>query len=152
MDDAAINERQWKQRRSAYYLALGVLFCAVAFYFGPNRMMFGKWTWITPADFTERAQRDGVPLIRAIKRYERDTGHRPTEIEQLVPKYLPDKIPGVVILGMDTDFSILTMYNHRITYDFDPKREGFYVNGVYTRGRIPLPPVQIESPPTTHPE
>ena len=152
MATGELTERQWKQRRIAYYVVLAVLFCAVAFYLGPNRMLFGKWTWITPADFVKRAQRDGVPLVRAMKLYERDTGHLPNEIEQLIPNYLPEKIPGVVNLGTDAEFSILTMYNHRITYDFNPKREGFYVNGVYTRGRIPLPPVQIDSAPTTHPE
>jgi len=43
-------KRSWKRRRVAFYLVLAVYFAAIAFYFGPNHLLFGKLTWITPAD------------------------------------------------------------------------------------------------------
>ena len=150
MEAQPTTDRQWKWRRIAYYFALFVWFCPIAFYFVPNRMMFGKWTWLTPADFADRTQRDCVPVVRAMKEYARDQGKLPDRIETLVPKYLPEKHPAATV--WDGTFECWAMYNHRITYDFDPKNEGFYVSGAYTSGKIPLPPVQIEPAPTTHPE
>src|SRR5947209_4349819 len=80
---------QWRQRRRAFFAVRCVLFAAIAFWFGPNLIMFGKLTWLSPADFVPAVQRDCVPVVRAMKAYERDHGHRPEELEELVPSYLP---------------------------------------------------------------
>ena len=61
-DDA--DARRWRRWRACYYAGLAALFAVFAFYVGPNYMMFGKPTWLTPADFVPEVQRDCVPVVR----------------------------------------------------------------------------------------
>src|SRR5689334_10619647 len=81
---------RWRACRLVYRAGLGGLFVAVAFYFGPNCIMFRKLTWITPADF--RGEADAfVPVVRAVKAYRRDHGQLPDhELAELQP--LPVKV------------------------------------------------------------
>ena len=144
-DDAI--ERAWRRRRVAWYVALGALFAAIAFYFGPNVIMFGKLAWLSPADFVPAARRC-EPVVRAMKAYERDHGRRPDRAEDLVPAYLPEGGDARARVEKG-EFSGWTMFNHSIEYRFDAGGdEGWYVRGAYTNGRIPYPPVTI-GPATT---
>lgn len=118
---------QWRLRRGGYYAGLVLVFASVALYFGPNRILFGKWTWIAPRDFAPTVERRCVEVVRAMKAYERDHGRRPERMENLVPDYLPAEAPSVTIAG--GKFSCWTQYNHVIVYDFPPAREGWRVEG-----------------------
>ena len=135
-------ERSWRRRRVAYYGVLVLLFAPIAFYFGPNVIMFGKLTWLAPADFVVAVERRCVPVVRAMKEFERDHGRRPNRVEELEPAYLPED-RNVRARVQNGEFECWTMFNHVIEYRFTPGDEGWYVRGVYTNGRIPYPPVTV---------
>jgi len=137
---------RWRRRRGAYYGALVVLFAVVAFYVGPNYILFGKPTWITPADFVPTVQQRCVPMVRAMKEFRRDHGRLPARGDELVPDYYPARksaVQGVESAVDDGQFRYWSMFNHTIRYDFNPASEGWLVSGPYTSGRIPAPPVAI---------
>ncbi len=143
-------------------MGLAVLFTAIAFYVGPNVILFGKLTGLTPADFAVSVERVDVPIVRAMKQYERDHGRRPDRAEALAPKYLPEDVAErwryAVTRG---EFRAVALHNHRVFYRFRARPdaggdstqpyedllyarypdEGWYVTGPFAEGRIPLPPV-----------
>jgi hypothetical protein len=133
---------RWRYRRILFRISLFVLLSPFTFYFVPNLIKFGKLTHLTPADFIPTVQQFGVPAVRAIKEYQRDTGKFPDEIQDLVPKYLPSGLSrgGDIENGQ---FIMWGEFEHAITYDFTPGIEGWTVTGAFTKGRIPLPPVTI---------
>jgi hypothetical protein len=134
---------RWRLRRIAFRAAVILLLTPITFYFGPNMILFGKLTWLTPADFVLTVQRDCVPTVRAMKEYQRDFGHLPEKMEDLVPKYLR-AFPDGNQLVTNGSFAQFEGPGHQmITYEFGPGREGWSVLGGYTRGPIPLPPVTI---------
>jgi hypothetical protein len=124
-----------------------MLFLAIAFYFGPNVILFKKLTWITPADFVVTVEGRCVPVVSAMKAYRRDHGHLPERLEDIVPGYLAST--GGSLIVYKGQFTCWTKYNHLIEYDFSPATEGWKVHGPYTHGRIPAPPAPMG--PTTSP-
>lgn len=148
MDD---RERvRWRWRRWMYRAGLAVWFSALAFYFGPHLIMFGKLTGLTPADFVAEIQKFGVPEVTAIKEYQRDHGHLPDDLSELEPDSLPKKrafyFHSVV---RDGQYEYYGTYHQRITYNLDGSDEHWEVNGSLAHGRLPLPPVVIS--PTSRP-
>jgi hypothetical protein len=141
--------RRWRRLRVAYLAGLIALFAAIAFYFGPNYFLFHKLTWMTPADFAPTVQRNCVPVVRAMKEFRRDNGRLPALADELVPQYLPVLNGQARVSVSDGEFRWSSEYKHRVRYDFNPATEGWIVEGVFTSGRIPLPPVTIS--PTTQP-
>lgn len=149
--------RRWRRRRMVYYAGLGAFFAAVALYVGPNLMLFGKPTWITPADFVPVVEEQCVPIVRAMKEYQRDHGRLPERGEDLFPDYHTPDDPSRQVVKASVwkgQFNYWSAYNHTITYDFDPPSEGWSVSGAYTQGRIPVPPVKIHGTrsPATRPD
>lgn len=142
----------WKRARLAYGATLFIFFCAIAFYFGPNYMLFGKLTWITPDDFAETAQTKVAPIVRATKQYAADHGELPSTdkllSEQLVPTYLPAPSSGnisLTILRENGTIEYWTRWNHTIEYDLTPGHEGWSVRGVFASGPIALPLVSLDA-------
>jgi hypothetical protein len=142
---------RWRLWRWCYYAGLGALFAGVGFYVGPNYIMFGKLTWLSPADFVPTVQRECLPVVQAMKAYQRDHGRLPDRPEELVPDYLPAVDPMASV--WNGKFEYWTSFNHRIEYTFGPGDEGWRVEGVFVTGRIPLPPVTAgpSSRAATHP-
>jgi hypothetical protein len=136
----------WRVRRGAYYAALWALGIAIAFYFGPNVILFGKLTRLAPADFIEHVQKYCLPAAVAVKEFQRDHGRLPADLRETVPQYLPE-VNGLVMMDRD-ELWCLAQFNQVITYSFIPGSEGWSVRGPFTRGRIPLPIVEI---PATRP-
>ena len=135
--------RRWRRLRLAYLAGLITLFAGVAFYFGPNYFLFHKLTWITPADFVPTVEGKCVRVVRAMKEFRRDHGRMPARAEELVPQYLPE-LTGYGPASVDGGkFNWWARYNHFIHYDFNPATEGWTVEGAFTSGRIPLPPVVV---------
>jgi len=134
--------RAWRYRRVLFRVGLFVLFAPFTLYFGPNLIKFGKLTYLSPADFVPYVQNSGVPIVRAIKEYQRDTGHFPNQIHDLQPKYL-GSIPGYGADIENGQFVQWGQFEHMITYDFTPGIEGWTVSGPFAKGPIPLPPVTI---------
>lgn len=133
-------QSKWFYRQLAYYLLLALLFSAIAFAWGPNIIQFGKLTQPTPADFKEHVENYCVPVVRAMKEFERDNGRLPNDAHELVPKYLAQ-------VGMNDVFQ--GTYNHRgkwvelIVYDFRLETEGWYWRRREVYRRIPVPPVKL---------
>ncbi len=136
--------RRWRYRRILYCAGLGFWFIAIAFYFGPNVINFGKLTRLSPDDFVGIVQRDCVPTVRAMKEYQRDHGKLPTQNEDLAPRYLPEAPKGFISMERG-HFQCLTMWNHFVIYDFTPGAEGWSVRGPFANGQIRAPLVTPES-------
>ncbi len=135
--------RRWRRWRGLFRVGVVLAMTPVAFYFGPNLINYGKLTSLTPADFVQRVERLDVPTVRAMKEFERDTGHLPDSEDDLVPKYLAS-IPNDqhVSQGYFTDLDFRGV-PHFITYDFTPGAEAWRVDGPDLKGLIPVPPVTI---------
>jgi hypothetical protein len=144
--------RHWWGRRVLYYIAVFILFLIIAFYVGPNEIMFGKvmYPYHSLADYVPEVQKECVPIVRAMKEFERDHGQLPMLVSDLVPQYLSS-----------VDFNAPTMGNmfyyvkgdHLICYDFTPATEGWTVSQGPLVGAIPAPLVGIgpSTRPTTLP-
>jgi hypothetical protein len=134
---------RWRYRRVFFRIGLFVLLVPPTIHWGNNVFMFGKLTNLSPADFVTRVQSLGVPTVRAMKQYERDTGHMPDQMGDLIPKYLPSAPEP---WGQDVQGGRFEMYDHFrdiVTYDFTPGAEGWSVQGPFANGPIPLPPVTL---------
>ena len=129
--------RKWWAGRVVYYTCMGGIFGAIAFYFGPNRILRGKWTALGPEDFVEWVQEDR-PVIVAVKEFQRENGRLPRNGDELVPKYLPTP-PDIRRRG------IVVFYagDHHLIYDLTPGKEGWFVQGPDANGRIPAPAVEL---------
>lgn len=135
-------ERMWRLRRVAYYAALTGALASIAFYFGPNWFIFGKLTRLSPADFVSFVDHDGVPVVRAVKLYHRDTGQYPADVQELPASYLkgrsnfsPVMYPGEIVF--------FGPWHEEIVYDLTPGKEGWSVRGPFANGAIPATPTTI---------
>ena len=138
-----------------YYGVLALIFATVAFYFGPNLILFGKLTRPSPADFIAVTRRPGnIASVKAIMQFEADHGRWPSDERDLVPRYLPDinMLEGRVLPGEYVSF--VRPFGHEITYRFTLGSEGWWVRGPTANGRIPVPPVMIgpHRQPVTRPQ
>ena len=143
----------WLRRRLLYRNLL-VAFCAlIAFYFTPNRVIFGKLTSPSPKDFVDDVNTYFAPVVRAAYAYEHDTGHLPSsDLHELVPKYIPSGTTG--FLERPNQFFFFARFNSYVIYDFSPGQEAWRVQG-YVHGRIPAAPIFrppfVSTQPTTKP-
>ena len=146
--------RRWLAIRRVYRVGLYVLIAPIAVPVFSNLIKFGKPTSLSPADFVQEAQTECVPTVRAIKKYQQDTGKLPDDIQNVVPKYLPsdpvrEELQGTTFI----DWARWPSTSHRIVYDFNPATEGWSVIGPFANGPIPLPMVTLLPPigPTSQP-
>lgn len=139
-------ERAWRRRRLLYYAALCLAALPVIFYFGPNVILFGKLTWISPADFAPIVTTQYAPIVTAIKQYERDHGTLPDRAHWSPPGFQDHRYWGDVYSG---EYRHLSKYNHFVIYNLTGPDQHWSVRGPYTFGRIPLPGITL--PPSTRP-
>ena len=142
-------ERRWLYGRLFYLATLAVLFFLIAFQLGPKRILFGKFTSLTPTDFTPIVQRDCVPVVRAIMEYQRDhpgdLPPLPPDLDALGFTYHGDALFGSEYSKLDRTY----IGTHRITYNFTPGPQVWRVAGPFANGVIPVPPIVIA--PSTKP-
>lgn len=143
MDKA--EQRRWMYRRWMYRLGLYVLISPFALYFVPNYILFGEFTRLKPADFIPLVESKCLPTVRAMKEFQRDTGHLPSSVTELVPKYLasePDR--PVRFQNNEVVFPFVDNSGNTIEYFITPgPTEGWEVSGEFVYGRIPLPRVTL---------
>jgi hypothetical protein len=149
-----LEQRKWWYRRVYYRGALSVYFAAMAFYFGPNWIEFGKLTRPSMADFVPAVEQWGVPLVKAVKQYKLQHGRIPKDDTELVPAYLDsdsDQTSG--FRTFQGEVIGYVGYDETVRYDFSPGTEGWFIEGPYVTGKLPLPPVTIDpfSRPRTQP-
>ena len=73
----------WRLRRRFYHAGLLALFCVIALYLGPNRLLFHKWTWVTPADYIPVVRSRCEPVVRAMKAYRAAHGKLPDSSQDI---------------------------------------------------------------------
>ena len=136
---------KWFYFQLSYYLVLAGIFWAIAFQFGANYFFLGKLRSATPADYVAEVEQHCVPVVRAMKEFQRDYGRLPNDTSELIPDYLPDQSHKDVQLGgvSSGQFNHYALWHERIWYDFTPGNEHWEVSGSFVRGRIPLPPVKL---------
>ena len=136
-------ERAARHKRGLYRLGLFIfVFAPIAFYFGPHEILFHKLGRPTPGDFDAEVQSDCVPVVRAMKEYQRDYGSLPDDGNELVPKYLPKAILFRTNVA-NGQFMYFTSQEQMITYDFTPGGERWEISGPFVNGVIPMPPVVL---------
>jgi hypothetical protein len=147
--------RKWWLGRLAFYFALISLFAIIAFYGGPNEINFGSPFGLRAASFDLFVARRCVPVVRAMKEFQRDHGNLPSDVGDLVPLYLTpaerDGFQGNVWKGQ---FYAFAGWNHVIEYNFGPGREEWRIRGPVINGVLPIPPVNISpaTVPSTQPQ
>ena len=147
--------QKWWLARIGYYLAMMALFVIIAFYAGPNEINFGSPFGLRASAFVPYVMRDCVPVVRAMKEYQRDHGSFPGDIDDLVPQYLSagakNRFLGNVYKGQ---FSAFAEWNHLIEYKFGPGKEEWRIRGPLINGVLPVPAVTSgpATAPTTQPQ
>jgi hypothetical protein len=138
---------KWWARRAFYYISVMILFGIIAFYVGPNELNFGQLRSPTAADFVPDVE-VCIPVVRAMKEFQRDHGRWASDERELVPNYLREQSRRVhVINGWFWSYG---KWDQSISYDFAPGRERWMVCGPAVTGTIPAPLVTI-GPSTTEP-
>lgn len=118
--------RGWWLRRMAYYAAIVVLFLTIGFYVGPNEFLFRRvlYPYHSISDYIPEITTDCVPLVRAVKEYQRDYGKLPDDPYQVMPGYLPSCPLEATIWDNQLYF---LKGDHLIYYDFTPGSEGWFL-------------------------
>lgn len=143
MDEA--ERKRWRRARALYRLGLVTLFSLVAFYCGPNVILFHKLTRLAPSDFADSVRTKGNPILSAMERYRADQGQHPQDLAELTPRYLPTKVEA----GTHFDGYTLTIWDwerqhHWIELDLTRPQDGWNVHGGFAHGRIPVAPVPFQ--------
>jgi hypothetical protein len=149
-------ETKWKNLRWLYRVGLLALLCLVA-YCADCFLLFGKFHWISAQDYAPVIASRCMPIIRAIKLYERDEGQLPDEDKSLVPKYLKS-VNGPPMWDYQYDERLCYFYDVGlanfpvdVVYRFDQGDEGWYHRAYFsgTLVQLPFPPMAV--PPATRP-
>ncbi|HXE54934.1 MAG TPA: hypothetical protein VN541_18070 [Tepidisphaeraceae bacterium] len=131
-----------------YYLCLASLFAVIAFYIVPNVYLFGRPYGLGPADFVAETQDPyNIAAVRAIKRFQKVRGKLPKDYRDVVPAYIPANVwKGNILNGDFITYSYggPAPVPHAIIYRFAPGVEGWWVEGSFAYGKIPVPPVSLE--------
>jgi hypothetical protein len=134
----------WAWRRRALVMAYMLLFALVAFYVGPklitNVLLYGHITGLQKEQL-ERAivhSRRVTLFLQAVRYFERDHGRLPQVATELHPDYYTRTFVGHEVLGRTYSHSV-PIYEHKITYEFAPDIEGWYVSGPKFNGRFDMP-------------
>ena len=86
-------DRAWRLRRLGWYGFQLILFLAIVYRIGPNLVLFHSPFSPSPAEYVAFTN-DYVPMIAAIKAYNRDFGKLPMGSFDLPPKYKPRGFKG----------------------------------------------------------
>lgn len=137
--------RGWWLRRLAYYAAIFVLFLTIGLYVGPNEFLFGRvlYPYHSAADYIPEITSQCVPLVRAVKQYQRDYGKLPDELYQVIPGYFPSYPLPARMWGNQLYFQ---KGDHLICYDFNPASEGWSVMPSAVPGTTPGPGLTVPAP------
>lgn len=137
--------RGWWLRRLVYYAALVVLFLTISFYVGPNEFLFRRvlYPYHSISDYIPEITTDCVPLVRAVKEYQRDYGKLPDDLYQVMPGYLP----SCPLEARMFDHQLYFLKgDHLICYDFAPGSEGWTVVPSVPHGSIPATGSTVPAP------
>jgi hypothetical protein len=144
-------ERKWRYIRVFFRPALIAFVFLFVWHFADDYFITGRLFAVQPADFVPFVQQQGVPIVQAFKRYNRDNGLAGNTLGLEEAGYLPR---GKYTYGRIMDSGKLEMVylGHWVYYDFTPGAEKWEVRGSVANGVIPSPPVTLPATqPITHP-
>ena len=150
MQAKSLEENVWRWARRFYIAGLFLLGMSIAFYFGPNLVMFGKLTRLSVNDFVPIATTRFVPVIREIKEYEQEHGGVPLDVQSAHLVFVHNKN---VTCWFDVPYQevIFTApYRSEVVYYLDQSDEHFEVRSDFMKGRLPIPTVIVPAS-TTRP-
>ncbi|HEX4124972.1 MAG TPA: hypothetical protein VHY37_09630, partial [Tepidisphaeraceae bacterium] len=137
-------ERKWRYFRAFFRIVLVSLVFLFVWRFADDYFITGRLIAVQPADFVPFVQEQGVPIVQAFKRYERDNGfvwkaENTLGLEE--SGYLPrDKFPYARIIYPGNRLAMVYL-GHYVYYVFTPDAEKWEVSGWIANGIIPSPPV-----------
>ena len=144
-------DRSWLVRRLIYYAAHVLFLLAIVYRVGPNLFLFHSPLSPAPADYITFA-RDYVPMIAALKAYQRDSGALPHSSDELPKEYRPINFQGEEGQIMGSPTITFPIKGHSVlVYDFAPATEGWSIYAPRYYGRIPAGIVQAAPSPATNP-
>jgi hypothetical protein len=151
----ALSEAEWRWLgfRIFFRIALAGLFWLIAFHIGPNEILFGRLTAPSMPYFVPIIERECVPVVRAVKEYERDHGAMPVKLDDLVPRYL-SKVPNPTghyfASGSDASY-LVNLTGENVEWNLTSVGETWEIYGWFATGVPPIRPVLISPPavPTT---
>src|SRR6185369_18057143 len=114
--DEALDSRR-RGLRILLNVTLVAWFGAMAFWFGPNFILFHKLSRLSPADFAPVVEKYCVPAVRAIKVYQQKNGRMPKDVDELGPPFSNHSGPGMHIIDAFRPYDYWTIYNHTVSYD-----------------------------------
>ncbi|MGA2443077.1 MAG: hypothetical protein ABSH08_19155 [Tepidisphaeraceae bacterium] len=143
-------DRVWLLYRLGWYGFQLLLLLAIVYRIGPNLFLFHSPFSPRPEDFVSYTN-EYVPIIAAIKAYNRDFGKLPFDSD-LPPEYMPRGYKGVVGEIVNTTSITFPLADHIVLeYEFSPAMEGWIVHSPRYDGRIPAPIVPAAPKPVTRP-
>lgn len=139
----------WRLYRLAYYELHLLVFLVVGFKVGPNLFLFHRPFSPGLAGYV-RYTDTYVPIIAAIKAYNRDCGNLPLSSFELPPAYRPRNFQGDDGYINDTTSITFFVGDHGVLeYEFFPGKEGWYIHAPRYDGSLPAPIVAAAPKPTT---
>ena len=149
--DTELDESGWRLRRWIFNIALCLWFFAL-YFFGPNVILFGRLNGLTTADFVPMVKQNLAKIVRDMKEYESLNGTRPWSADDLYGNPPSGIRNEYAVEGINAgEFELRDRFGI-IKYNFTPGSEGWEVRGPFVAGRIPVPPVALDTPtPTSHP-
>jgi hypothetical protein len=143
-------DRVWRLYRLGWCGFQLLLFLAIVYRIGPNLFLFHTPFSPGPADFVSSTNQY-VPIIAAIKAYNRDFGKLPFGSD-LPKEYMPPNFNGAVGEIGDTTSITFPVDDHAVLeYEFSSEREGWLIHSPRYDGPIPAPIVPAAPKPTTRP-
>ena len=144
-------DRAWLRYRLGWYAFQVLLFLAIVYRIGPNLVLFHSLFSPRPEDFVKFTN-DYVPMIAAIKAYNRDFGKLPLDSDEMPREYEPRDFNGQLGEILDTTSITFQVADYAVLeYEFSPPIEGWIVHSPRYDGRIPAPIVPAAPKPATRP-
>jgi len=137
--ESTAEDRAWQARRFAWYTFQALLFLAIVYRAGPNLILFHSPFSPRPQDFVPLTNQY-VPIVAAIKAYQRDFGKLPFDSTDLPPQYKPVGYNGQVgEIVYTTSITFQVQDSSVLEYEFSPLIEGWKIHSPRYDGRIPAP-------------
>ena len=132
----------------AVQLLFLIYFGVIAFWIGPNLILFHKLTWITTADLVPLVHNLNTTPIKMAKIYLQTHEQLDEQFDASLKAALIKKDRGQFF---DTNPLRINFYldSHYVYYDLTPGHEGWKVRGQWITGDIPVPNVTLDSPTTS---
>jgi len=145
-------DRAWQIRRVAYYLGQVIVFFLIVYRAGPNLWLFHSPSSPPPSHYAELTK-PYVPMIAAIKAYQRDRGRLPPHSELLPRSYRPVEYDAGEGMIIGTTITFGPVEHSVLAYDFSTFSEGWIVYAPRYKGPIPaslvLPATDLPIRPAT---